>query len=117
VTEQKYLTDKEMDDTAGTIVHLVKRAAIAEQERDTLAAKVAEYEARLKGRVAVPVTFVGDSHNGYDCTISKRMKLYWIGNGLTHDKAAAGLQRIIDEVEAVANLRAKEDVNHGNDNG
>jgi hypothetical protein len=71
----------------------------AEAGRDALLAKA-------KGRVSVPVTFVGDPHNGYDCTIAKLMKPYWIGNGLTLEEANAGLQRIIDEVEATANLRA-----------
>jgi len=42
--ERKFLTDKEMDNTAEVIAKLVKRVMIVERERDAIATTVAQYE-------------------------------------------------------------------------
>jgi hypothetical protein len=102
---EKYLTDKEMDDTAEVIVRLMKRVAFAERERDALAAKVRDYEERLKGRVVVPVNVAPALIPGRAWFDINYYSV--IGTFATEEEGCAALQTVIDEKEA----------NHGNDHG
>lgn len=95
MTEGKFLTNKEMDDTAGVIAGISRRVMQAEAERDTFAAKVAEYEAKLAGCVVVKPGIFHTNTGGYKAEV----KLVACG-GRTPEQAIANLQAAIDKGDA-----------------
>jgi hypothetical protein len=83
-----------------------ERYFAAELERDALAAKVREYEERLKGRVVARPQFERIHLRNPDHQVT-RAKLHVWADGEDDDSATDALQTAID----------KEEANHGNDHG